>query len=315
MSFINIERHILLPRLSRREYVKNWWDLSRGENVALGIGTICLGALMMGVGYEESILTLALHAFCIGAFIAGWFAINDLLDIDVDRINHPDRPLPSDSITEAGAKKYGNRMIILSGVALLAIMLNDVRNVGEMAWVDSVAIWLVALLLMIAYEVDGKPFNPSLKKRMFWGNLTIAGTISISILFGAAAIDHATDPLLWVVAFSAMLLTTAREMIMDCRDQLGDFDRKTFAKVRGAEKARKTVWRLAVGSSIVMLLVFAMGFLPWRLVIFILPSVVCTIAVRPFLRMGYDWKAGNVLRLGMVFGLLGLAICGIISNH
>ena len=191
--------------MTRREYVRNWWDLSRGGNVVWGIGTLSLGALMMGVGYEQSVLTLTLHAFCIGAFIAGWFAINDLLDIEVDRINHPQRPLPSENITEIGAKKYGHRMMILSGVGLLAIILNDVKNVGEMAWIDSVIVWLAALLMMIAYEIDGKPFNPCLKKRMFWGNLTIAGTISITILFGAAAIDHATDPLLWLVAISAML--------------------------------------------------------------------------------------------------------------
>ena len=300
--------------MTKREYVRNWWDLSRGGNVVWGIGTLCLGALMMGIGYEQSVVTLALHAFCIGAFIAGWFAINDLLDIEVDRINHPHRPLPSQNITEIGAKKYGHRMIILSGVGLLAIIVNDEKNVGEMAWIDSVVVWLVALLMMIAYEVDGKPFNPCLKKRMFWGNLTIAGTISITILFGAAAIDHAADPLLWLVAISAMMLTTAREMIMDTRDQIGDFDRNTFAKVRGTEKARKTAWILAIASALVMILLFTVGLLPWNLFIFVLPAIACTISVRPFLKRGKDTNAGNVLRCAMVFGLLGLAICGLVLN-
>ena len=44
-----------------------------------------------------------------------------------------------------------------------------------------------------------------------WGNLAIASTIAITILFGAAAIDHINDPLLWLVAASAMALTTARD--------------------------------------------------------------------------------------------------------
>ena len=185
--------------VTRRQYVRNWWDLSRGANVVWGISTIALGAVMVGVDYGDNLFTLGLHAFCIGAFIAGWFAINDLLDIEVDRINHPQRPLPAENISEFSAKKYGHRMMILSGVAMLAIILND----GGMEWVDSAAVWFVALLLMIAYEMDGKPFNPCLKKRMFWGNLTIAATMSITILFGAAAIDHALDPLLWLVAAAA----------------------------------------------------------------------------------------------------------------
>ena len=57
-----------------RRAARSWWDLSRGGNVVLGIMTISLGALLAGVGYQEGGLPLALHAFCIGAFIAGWFA-------------------------------------------------------------------------------------------------------------------------------------------------------------------------------------------------------------------------------------------------
>ena len=171
-----------------------------------GISTVALGAVMMGVDYEENLLTLVLHAFTIGCFIAGWFAINDLLDIDIDRINHPQRPLPSENISELSAKKYGHRMMILSGVGMVAIIMNDEKNIEGMAWKDSVAVWLVALLMMIAYELDG-PFNPALKKRMFWGNLTIAMTMAITILFGAAAIDYALHPLLWLVAAAACVLT------------------------------------------------------------------------------------------------------------
>ena len=299
--------------MNRREYLRNWWDLSRGGNVVWGIATIGLGALMIGVDYEESILSLALHAFCIGAFIAGWFAINDLLDIEIDRINHPDRPLPSESITENGAKKYGHRMIILSGVGLFAIIMNDEKNIEGMAWIDSVVVWVVALLIMIAYEMDG-PFNPALKKRMYWGNLAIASTIAITILFGAAAIDHATDPLLWSVAASAMILTAAREMCMDTKDSIGDFNRMTLPRVLGIEKARKTVWILAVASTLFMALPFALNLLPLKMIMFVLPSMVCVISSKPFLSKGHYKEAADVLRAGMVFGLLGLALCGMIIN-
>ena len=299
---------------TKKEYVRNWWDLSRGGNIVWGISTIALGSVMVGADYGENLFTLGLHAFCIGAFIAGWFAINDLLDIEVDRINHPQRPLPADNISELSAKKYGHRMMILSGVGLLAIIMNDEKNVGEMAWVDSATVWFVALLLMIAYEMDGKPFNPCLKKRMFWGNLTIAGTMAITILFGAAAIDHALDPLLWLVAAAACVLTTAREMAMDTRDQIGDFDRNTYAKVKGDEKARKTIWILSVAACLFLILPFALEYLPWKLAVFVLPSIIFTISAKPYLSQGKDGEEGNMLRFAMVLGLAGLAACGIIIN-
>ena len=113
-----------------------------------GCSTIVLGSVLIGVNYEDNLIPLALHAFCIGAFIAGWFAINDLLDIEIDRVNHPGRPLPSESISLKAAKKYGHRMIILSGVSLVAIVLNE-PNITDLAWLDSVAVWLIALLIMI----------------------------------------------------------------------------------------------------------------------------------------------------------------------
>ena len=299
---------------TKKEYVRNWWDLSRGANVVWGILTIALGSVMVGVDYGENLFTLGLHAFCIGAFIAGWFAINDLLDIEVDRINHPQRPLPADNISELSAKKYGHRMMILSGVGLLAIIMNDEKNVGEMAWIDSATVWFIALLLMIAYEMDGKPFNPCLKKRMFWGNLTIASTMSITILFGAAAINHALDPLLWLVAAAACVLTTAREMAMDTNDQIGDFDRNTYAKVKGDEKARKTIWILSVAACLLLILPFVLEYLPWKLVVFVLPSIIFAISTKPYLSKGKDGEAGNMLRYSMVMGLAGLAACGIIIN-
>ena len=299
---------------TKKEYVRNWWDLSRGTNVVWGISTIALGSVMVGADYGENLFTLGLHAFCIGAFIAGWFAINDLLDIEIDRINHPQRPLPTDSISELSAKKYGHRMMILSGVGLLAIIMNDEKNVGEMAWIDSATVWFIALLLMIAYEMDGKPFNPCLKKRMFWGNLTIASTMSITILFGAAAINHALDPLLWLVAAAACVLTTAREMAMDTNDQIGDFDRNTYAKVKGDEKARKTIWILSVAACLLLILPFVLEYLPWKLVVFVLPSIIFAISTKPYLSQGKDGDAGNMLRYSMVMGLAGLAACGIIIN-
>ena len=297
-----------------RRAARSWWDLSRGGNVVLGIMTISLGALIAGVGYQEGGLPLALHAFCIGAFIAGWFAINDLLDIEVDRINHPGRPLPSENIAETAARKYGHRMMILSAITLIGIIIYDERNTGKFTWVDSAIVWLVALVMMIAYELDGKPFNPCLKKRMLWGNLTIAGTIFITILFGAAAIDHATDPILWMVATGAMVLIMAREISMDIHDHDGDFDRTTLARVAGVEKARKTVWILAFASFLLMTLPFALELLPANMVVLMLPSFFCALAVKPFLTKEKDAEVASLLRGAMIFGLLGLASCGIIIN-
>ena len=111
-----------------------------------------------------------------------------------------------------------------------------------------------------------------------------------------------------------MILTTAREICMDSNDQFGDFDRTTLPRVIGLEKARKTVWILAVASALLMLLPFALNLLPLGIIFLVLPSITCIISSKPFLTRGSDAEAAEVLRAGMVFGLVGLALCGMIIN-
>ena len=139
-------------------------------------------------------------------------------------------------------------------------------------------------------------------------------TMAITILFGAAAIDYALHPLLWLVAAAACVLTTAREMIMDNCDAVGDIDRNTYAKIKGVERTRRTVWILSVASCLLLVMPFALGYLPWILVIFVVPSIIFAIMTKPHLSQGKDSEVGNFLRFSMVSGLAGLAACGIIIN-
>ena len=94
----------------------------------------------------------------------------------------------------------------------------------------------------------------------------------------------------------------------------GDFDRTTLARVAGVEKARKTVWILAFASFLLMILPFALELLPANMVVLMLPSFFCVLAVKPFLTKEKDAEVALLLRGAMIFGLLGLASCGIIIN-
>ena len=128
----------------------DWWDLARGVNVIMGVATIPVGALLLGAaGDPDSAMPLALHALCIAAFVAGWFALNDLMDIAADRVTHPERPLPSGDISETAAKNFGIAMMSLSALALVGIVLHAERNLEDQTGLDSAVIWIGALDLMI----------------------------------------------------------------------------------------------------------------------------------------------------------------------
>jgi hypothetical protein len=50
------------------------------------------------------------------------------------------------------------------------------------------------------------------------------------------------------------------------------------------------------------------------IIFLVLPAIVCIVSSKPFLTRGSDAEAAEVLRAGMVFGLVGLALCGMIIN-
>jgi len=293
----------------------DWWNLSRGVNVIMGVATIPVGALILGAaGDPGSAMPLALHALCIAAFVAGWFALNDLIDIDADRVNHPERPLPSGDISETAARNFGIVMMILSALALVGIVLHAERNLEDRTWLDSAVIWMGSLVLMVSYEFDGMPFTPSLKRRGIWGNLAIAGLIAIVIVFGAASVGHGTEPLPWLVAVCVMMLVTAREIAMDISDQAGDYDRVTLPMTVGAQSARRYAWVLTLGSIVAMLLPFGLELLPKWTLVFMLPSLLSLLAVKTSLANGDDAKAVKFLKQAMMLGILGFAICGMVAS-
>ena len=95
----------------------------------MGILTVPLGALIVGAVSQNNIaIPLLLHTLSVAFFMAGWNALNDLLDINADRINHPTRPLASGAITEQAAKKFSWICFALSTFMLGGIVLHTEQN-------------------------------------------------------------------------------------------------------------------------------------------------------------------------------------------
>jgi geranylgeranylglycerol-phosphate geranylgeranyltransferase len=291
---------------------KEWWTLARGVNVMMGSIAVAVGALIVGAaGQTGNALPIALHALSVATFMAGWNALNDLKDIDADRVNHPSRPLPSGAISEVTAKKFSIGMMSASALCLAIIVWHAENSVGEEEWMDSVAIWLLALFLMVAYEFDGMPSKVCLKKRGLWGNLAISGLIAVLIVFGAAAVGHGTDPLPWLVGLCALMIGGAREVVKDVEDLAGDTDRETLPMKIGAKPARAWAWVLSLIGFVAMVLPFGLELFPKGLIVVMLPAMLTLLATKPPLARGEDTKASKFLKRALMLGLAGFTISGV----
>lgn len=212
-------------------------QLTRPGNALLsGIGVL-VGVLASGVLffasdlYWEATLLVTLSGI-LGT--AGGNALNDLVDIDVDRTAHPKRPLPQGKLTRRTARTV---VLLAWALAVPAAMLAHV-NAGLLAAFD--------VALLSAYEMR-------LKRKGLPGNLAVAFASGSVFPLGALAVggDVRLPLVLGLIAMAAHL---GRELLKDAEDAHHDrATRDTFAVRHGTRPAAAVAavaFALAIGLSV-----------------------------------------------------------------
>ena len=175
-------------------------QLSRPVNVLITLVSIPVACWIAGAG--DSHWLVVLLAGLTGALVAaGANAINDVFDIEIDRINRPNRPLPRGSLRSAEAR----RMWLL--VSLAAIGINIFLNMA--------AFLIVVLSVAILYVYSSK-----LKRTVLLGNLVIGLMTGLAFIYGGAVIGRVERAV--VPAVFAFLVNLTRELLKDVEDVKGD---------------------------------------------------------------------------------------------
>ncbi len=174
--------------------------LVRLRNLLIGAAGVAIGGFLAlgAVRWPERLVWSVAAAIGLGA--AGYVA-NDLADLDADRINRPERPLPSGRVSPLAARLVGGAA---GGLGLAA------------SWVagrDVFAIALAALAVMLVY-------SPVLKPHGLLGNVAVAVVASVPFTYGAVAAGWARAGL--VPSGIAAILHFAREVVKDIEDVAGD---------------------------------------------------------------------------------------------
>ncbi len=129
-------------------------------------------------------------------------AINDYCDYNIDKVNKPQRPLPSGRIQRQNA--------LIFSIILIAIGI----GLGTLINVSAVCIAVLVSALLVSYAIW-------LKRTPFVGNLAVSSLTSLTFISGGIAIGSVRGTL--IPAVFAFLFTTAREIVKDLEDTEGDF--------------------------------------------------------------------------------------------
>ncbi|MCS5647668.1 MAG: geranylgeranylglycerol-phosphate geranylgeranyltransferase [Candidatus Marinimicrobia bacterium] len=188
--------------------------------ILTAIAVIAGSFIAAGPGIMDFQIEVAICCVCSMILVGGGNALNDYNDRETDKENHPERPIPSGSISADTASIYA-QALLGSGLLILLFALEN-----KMPFV----IALIGILLLTAYE-------NGLKAAGISGNITVGLMSGAVFLFAGMAVND-PGPTLWMFGL-AVLATITREIIKDIQDLEGDRDRRTLPASIGIENSMK----------------------------------------------------------------------------
>ena len=186
--------------MTSKRHVQAYLHLIRPSNFAIAIVSIFVACLLAG-GTMDSLVMMIAAALAGGVIGAGGMVINDFYDIEIDRINKPERPLPAGLITRKSA------LITYAALSISGIVLNFFTSTAALI------IALAAVPMIFAYSAY-------LKRSLLLGNLLVAFLTGLAFLYGGAAVGR-IDATVMPAVF-AFLINAGREVIKDMEDREGD---------------------------------------------------------------------------------------------
>jgi geranylgeranylglycerol-phosphate geranylgeranyltransferase len=223
---------------SRKIDIRAFLSIIRPQNCFIGGLTVIAGiAIAYNIQFpvgDATALSAFLNLFLYGYITyflvaAGGNVVNDIYDIEVDKINRPHRALPSGRMTVRQAWAY------VGFLSILGIFF---------AWIPG---RLISALIVIVFEIIGYVYAAKVKTLGLAGNFMVAFSFAFGVLYGSMILAEVTSQSIWYAIpipawlffFTAFLILQARETIKGAEDVEGDKlrDVRTIARIYGYKPA------------------------------------------------------------------------------
>src|SRR5687768_18126364 len=159
-----------------------YFELLRPANVATALADVLAGFAIAGLRHPERLPWLLLSSCCL---YAGGVVLNDVFDRELDRIERPERPMPSGRVTARSAATLGGVLLAI-GVAA-----------GAAASLAAGGIAAAIALAVLLYDAWGKRQAPI-------APLNMAACRALNLMLGVAAVP-AVLPAAWPIAAVPLL--------------------------------------------------------------------------------------------------------------
>ncbi|MFX1344708.1 MAG: geranylgeranylglycerol-phosphate geranylgeranyltransferase [Promethearchaeota archaeon] len=222
-------------------------EILRPLNDLMGSLTVIIGILNTRIGINISTLVFNIIFGILTYFlIAGsGNVINDYYDIEIDKVNRPERPIPRGSITLRQAKIIWI-ITALTGIGI-AILHSILFKIGYLNIIIAVLMAFIGWL----YAAWGK-------KSGFIGNIIVSVSFSIGLVYGAILNSSKIPFFIYFFFLTSFFLLLSREIIKGCEDVEGD--RKEGVKTLAIKIGIKRSTKIAMVFGICAIVFFILPF-------------------------------------------------------
>lgn len=268
-------------------------EISRPVNVVITFITIVLAGIICSVpkSLNKNIWLAAVSGMFV---IAAGNIINDYFDVEIDRINKPERVLP------AGKLSPNSALLLYVLFSVIALLLSAEINLSAFL----IVVFACLMLFLYSYK---------LKKIILMGNLTVSFFTGLAFIFGGVAVGN------WKAgifpALFAFFVNLIREIVKDAEDVKGDKMAGviTFPQKYKTEKVIFILITLTV--LLIVLTTFPFFLKIYNIEYFIIVMIVVNVLFVYFIReirnnfsMQNLKRMSSLLKLNMILGLISIFI-------
>lgn len=238
--------------------IKGLFRLLRFE-LPFSAGVCVVMGQLLAMGKIAPVSEITLGFFSVFSISASILVLNDYFDIETDKINAPNRPIPSNLVTPPEALLLS--IILLSVGFILGYFIN-----------------IAALLCLIILSIIGFLYNRKYKKSGLPGNLLVSFSVGMTFIYGGVSVGLPFNKMVWFFGVIAMLIDLGEEIAADSMDIKGDLliGSNSLAIKYGKDSALKISGYIFL---IVILLTSLPFILNWFPIVYLLPIAVMDISI------------------------------------
>lgn len=271
------------------DYIK----LTRPFNGVISFISILLAIYIAG-GVSISLINYIIAATAGMLTGAAGNVINDYFDVEIDKINRPDRMIASGKISTTSALNF-YLMLIVSAL-ILSLFLN----------MEAFVVVTVASIFIFLY-------SSMWKKLPLIGNVVVSSVTGFAFIYGGIVVGNIL-PTIFPALF-AFMTTLIREIVKDIQDIKGDKarDLKTFPISYGAKKSVKLINILTLILILMTTFPFFLSLYRIEFLVFVMmivnPLLISTVKMLSVAKTSNDfYKVSSLIKIVMILGIIGIIL-------